>query len=81
MEKGGWKTELLVFAAGGPNIAHCGHLRLHSRAQAFDVCVVYSIAYDYGSTSRAGHGRTTVAITRRLHRHIRRIVMLVFGIF
>lgn len=28
------------FAAGGPNIAHCGHLRLHSRAQAFDVCVV-----------------------------------------
>jgi hypothetical protein len=42
------------FAAGGPNIAHCGHLRLHSRAQAFDVCVVYSLAYDHGSTSRAG---------------------------
>jgi len=41
------------FLAGAPDIAHCDHMRLHSRAQAAAVDV-YDFAYDYGSTSRAG---------------------------
>jgi hypothetical protein len=40
------------FAAGEPDIAHCGHLRLRSRAQQHSI--VYDFASDYGSTSRAG---------------------------